>query len=300
MLAPCAPAPFARVVRRVVRGLLFASLFCGVIFSSVDAKPPQAESGQSSRDARDEAIRQLPLQRLNQRDRRRVLGVVNDTAIFRHLPTQSIPCDPQMYKFVLGNPDLVVNLWRVLGISDVSLRRTGPTTFATDDGAGTVGNIEVLLQTPELTLVIAEGVYDGALFTRRVAGKCVMSVRSEYRHASDGRDYAICAMDSFIQIDNVGAELVAKTFQPLVGHFADHNFRETANFLGTLNRAAEVNPTKIIQLTNRMQDVSPEVKEQFIDLTHQLAQRIASRDETIDVSPPSLARRPMNTVQGSR
>lgn len=279
---------------------MFACLFSHAVVSTVEAKPPQAESGQSSREAREEAFRQLPLQRLKERDRKRVLGVVNDTSIFRHLPTQSIPCDPNMYRFVLAHPDLVVNLWRVLGISDVSLRRTSPTTFATDDGAGTVGSIEVLLQTPEATLVIAEGVYDGALFTRRVMGKCVMSIRSEYRQASDGRDYAVCAMDSFIQIDNVGAELVVKTFQPLVGHFADHNFRETANFIGTLNRAAEVNPTKIVSLTNRMQDVSPEVKTQFIDLTHQLAQRIALRDETIDVPPPSLARRPMNTVQGSR
>ncbi len=279
---------------------MFACLFSHAVVSTVEAKPPQAESGQSSREAREEAFRQLPLHRLKERDRKRVLSVVNDTSIFRHLPTQSIPCDPNMYRFVLAHPDLVVNLWRVLGISDVSLRRTSPTTFATDDGAGTVGSIEVLLQTPEATLVIAEGVYDGALFTRRVMGKCVMSIRSEYRQASDGRDYAVCAMDSFIQIDNVGAELVVKTFQPLVGHFADHNFRETANFIGTLNRAAEVNPTKIVSLTNRMQDVSPEVKTQFIDLTHQLAQRIALRDETIDVPPPSLARRPMNTVQGSR
>ena len=279
---------------------MFACLFSHAVVSTVEAKPPQAESGQSSREAREEAFRQLPLHRLKERDRKRVLSVVNDTSIFRHLPTQSIPCDPNMYRFVLAHPDLVVNLWRVLGISDVSLRRTSPTTFATDDGAGTVGSIEVLLQTPEATWVIAGGGYDGAWFTRRVMGKCVMSIRSEYRQASDGRDYAVCAMDSFIQIDNVGAELVVKTFQPLVGHFADHNFRETANFIGTLNRAAEVNPTKIVSLTNRMQDVSPEVKTQFIDLTHQLAQRIALRDETIDVPPPSLARRPMNTVQGSR
>ena len=272
------------------------SLLAGSTLSAAPRAPqrPGSESGVSSRDARDDASRQIPLAKLSREDRNRVASVLNDTSIFRRLPTQIIPCDAQMFQFLAVHPDMIVGLWRVLGISEVSLDRTGPNTFRTDDKQGTRGTLEILHSSQDNLLAIADGSYDGALFTRRVVGKCVLSLRSQYHQDAERTPLVTCKLDAFIQIDNIGAELLAKSFQPLVGHFADHNFRETAYFVSMLNRAAEVNPGKVEQLTAKVNDVSPVTRQQFVTLTHQLAARVAVRDETVDVEPPRLAKRPVS------
>lgn len=281
--------------RDLLASLAGLGLYCLTGARTFAARPPQrpgSEAGLSTREARDDAARQIPLTKLSREDRNRVAAVLNDTSIFRRMPTQIIACDPQMFQFLIVHPDLVVGLWRVLGISEVSLDRTGPSTFHTDDKQGTRGALELLHSSPDALLAIADGNYDGALFTRRVMGKCVLSLRSSYHYDAERTPMVNCRLDAFIQIENIGAELLAKSFQPLVGHFADHNFRETAYFVSMLNRAAEVNPGKVEQLAARVNDVSPVTRQQFVTITHQLAARVAVRDESADVEPPQLAKRP--------
>ena len=258
------------------------------------ARPPRpsSDSGVSSREVRDVAVRELPLTKLSREDRNRVARVVNDAAVFRRLPTQTIACDAQLYTFLIQHPDLVVNLWRVLGISEVALERTGPNQFRTDDKQGTQGTIEILHADQSSMLALADGMYDGALFTRRVRGRCVLALKNGEYQGENQEPIISTRLDVFIQIENVGAELLVKSFQPLVGHFADHNFRETAHFVETLNRAAQVNPGKIEQLANKMNDISPVTRQQFVAITNQLAARVAERDESVDIEPPQLARRP--------
>lgn len=285
--------------RRRMLALLSVAFAAGGLVRSASAARPQRnsnEQGVSTRDARDDAVRQLPLTKLSREDRNRVAEVVNDASIFRRMPTQVIPCDGQLFRFLLLNPDLVVSLWRTLGISEVSLERTGPHSFRTDDKQGTRGAIDILYSSDDTMLALADGNYDGALFTRKVVGKCVLLFKSGYFQDPDRLPYVSTRLDAFIQVENIGAELLVKSFQPLVGHFADHNFRETAHFVATLNRAAQVNPGKVEQLAGKLNDVSPVTRQQFVTITQQLAARVAERDETADIEPPQLARKPAGTA----
>lgn len=296
----CRPSKLSISTRRECLGLLaagFASLLTPRTASA--ARPGQRQSndsGVSSRDARDDAVRQLPLTKLSAENRNRVAGVVNEAAIFRRMPTQVIPCDSRLYQFLILNPDLVVSLWRTMGISEVALERTGPNTFRTDDKQGTQGTIEIIYSSPDTLLALADGSYDGALFTRRVMGKCVLLLKTGYSQDADRNPLVSCRLDAFIHIQNIGAEFLVKSFQPLVGHFADHNFRETAHFVATLNHAAEVNPGKVEQLVGKLNDVSPVTRQRFVQITHQLAARVADRDDTADVEPPQLAKKPTSNA----
>jgi hypothetical protein len=74
-------------------------------------------------------------------------------------------------------------------------------------------------------------------------------------------------------MEQVGVELLAKTFQPLITRSADFNFRETVAFVGDVSRTAETSPQKILRLKDRLTRVSPEVREEFADLTRGVAQR---------------------------
>ncbi len=281
--------------RRHWLALLAASCFGASAAPALAVRPGQRQShdaGVSTREARDDAVRQLPVTKLSMKDRNRVSAVVNDTAIFRRMPTQTIACDSRLYQFLVNNPDLVVSIWRSLGISDVALERTGPNTFRTDDKQGTAGTLEILHSTPDTLLAFADGSYDGALFSRKVLGKTVLLLKAGYYQDNNQTPFVTCRLDAFIQIENVGAELLVKSFQPLVGHFADHNFRETANFVATLHHAAEVNPGKVEQLAGKLNDVSPVTRQQFVQITNSVSARVSSRDESAFVEPPQLARKP--------
>ena len=37
------------------------------------------------------------------------------------MPTRVIDCDPEMFNFLLQHPEVVIDVWRVMGISQVAL-----------------------------------------------------------------------------------------------------------------------------------------------------------------------------------
>jgi hypothetical protein len=107
-------------------------------------------------------------------------------------------------------------------------------------------------------------------------------MRSSEVGQAEERKSVRCRLDAFLQVDNVGAGMLAKTFQPLVGAAADHNFQETARFLAALNRAAELNQTGVRQMADRLDQVEEADREEFTAITDQLAAKAA-----VAVTPPS-------------
>ena len=236
------------------------------------ARPPQ---GTSSRAAREDAVRSIPYAQLDRAARNKISPVLANPTIFRCLPAQTIECDSNLYLFLVEHPDLVVNLWEVMGISEVALSRVAEATFDANDKAGTRGRLEYVYHGPELHVVFAEGDYTGSMLPRPVRGQCVLLLRTSYLRSSDGRDFVRCKLDAFLRLDNVGVGVLAKTFQPLVLNSADHNFRETVSFLGSVHRAAEFNHAGVQRLAERLENVDAAQREQFADLTTRVAVRAA-------------------------
>jgi len=235
----------------------------------------QPAKAMSTREAREDAVRAIPYAKLNRSARARVSNVLSATTLYRRLPNQHVDCDPKLFQFLIEHPDLVVNIWEVLGISEVSLSRVDAHHFEADDGAGTLGSIDFLHSSPSIHLLYAEGSYEGPLFGRPVKGKVLILMRSKEIGKPDGRKQVLCQVDAFLQMENLGVGMLAKTFQPLVGAAADHNFQETAKFLSALNRAAEVNRTGIRHMSEKLSRVEEADRAQFVDLTDQLADNAA-------------------------
>jgi hypothetical protein len=260
--------------RRIGHGAAALALCAAVAAASPSAawaaKPARATT---SRAAREEAQRAIPFDQLDDETRRTVLGVVTDASIFRRLPTQVVRCDPALYQFMVDHPDAVVDLWRVLGISAMSLERIGPDSFRVDDGQGTTGDMHFVYRLPEARLVFAEGTYEGPLFKKPVHGQCVMLLRTGYQRQPDGHVHVTSRLDTFIRLEHTGAELIAKTFQPLVGKVIDYNFLESMGFLGSLSRTAEVNPQATLALTERMKHISAEERDRLSTLLADIGQR---------------------------
>ena len=236
-----------------------------------------AEQSTSSRQAREEAAAALPLNELTEETQRKIVAVVERPSIYRRMPERVIPCDTGLYIFLLRNPEIVLNIWQLMGVSGMSVQRTGAYSWKGNDGAGTLCNVELAYGTSELHLAYGEGYYEGPLFKRQINGRCVVMLRSQYRRGDDGREYVGNVLDIFLAIDNLGADLVAKTLYPLVGRTADTNFAETTRFLAKVSQTAEINGPGMQKLAVKLSAVDAQVRDQFVQVSAAVQQKAVAR-----------------------
>lgn len=234
------------------------------------AKPDTAAS--SAKSTRDEAMRAIPIDKLSESGQQKVASVLKQISIFRRLPTQVIECDPNLYLFLIEHPEMVVNMWEVMDVSDMKLEKTGPDQYKMNDGAGTIGKVEMLWHTHDLHVMFADGAYSGPMFANPVKGRCLLVLKTGYVRETNGKYYITCRLDSFIQLENVGIEFVARTFQPMIGKTADHNFRETAAFLAMISRSAEVQHPSLRKLTEQLTVPTDEDRAEFVAITNRIGQ----------------------------
>ncbi|PQO25318.1 hypothetical protein C5Y96_25810 [Blastopirellula marina] len=254
--------------------LLALVLVVGVLPASVvDAQEVEAELVSFSREDKQDAMRLIPFTQMRPQDQNRVSQVVKDPSIFRRLPVQVIDCDPEIYAFLVSYPEVVVNIWELMGITNVQVRRMGPTSFHANDGAGTVSNVDIVYADGETNIFFAEGYYEGPLAPGKILANCVLVLQSGYTKAGQGQSYVSNRLDVFVKFESRGADLLARTLHPLIGKTADYNFAETSSFIGKISKNAEDNVTGMHNLVSRLQKIDPTVRKQFGDVVTRVYQR---------------------------
>jgi hypothetical protein len=247
-----------------------------MIGGGLQAASPNAASTNNA--TKEEAIQTIPFDKLNEATRAKLGDVVTKPSLYRRMPVQVNDCDPDMYLLLVRYPEVVVNIWQLMGISNVSIKRTGPFTFDASDGAGTVSNVELVYGDGDTHVMYAEGFYEGPLFAKRITAKCVLLLKSAYARGADGHLYVTSRLDLFVQLDNLGAELLAKTLHPLVGRTADSNFAESAGFLARVSQAAERNGPGVQQMAARLTSVDPAIRARFAQVAAVVNERAVLRD----------------------
>ena len=205
--------------------------------------------------------------------RLRVAAVVNNPSIFRRLPIATIDCDPDLYLLLLRNPEIVIDIWQIMGITNMALTRTGPNQFHAADGQGTVGTLEFAYRSADMHVIYSTGSYDGSLSPAKIRGESVVVLKTEYLRNASGQTRIVSRLDVFLHLDNVGIEWIAKTLQPLLGKTADHNFAETASFVASLSHTAENNPAGVGRLANRLPHVDAATRQRLSELSDQASDR---------------------------
>src|SRR5690606_8093819 len=144
-----------------LRVLLCLPLFLVGAVSAFAAEP-EVDLVSFSREEKQDALRQIPLNRIAPEHQNRVATVLHDPSIFRRLPVQVIDCDPELYSFLVSYPEIVVNIWELMGITNVNVQRVSSTQFHANDGAGTVSTVTVLYADNDTKVFLAEGYYEGS------------------------------------------------------------------------------------------------------------------------------------------
>lgn len=229
----------------------------------------------SSRLARQDAQRSIPLDKLSGESLRRIKYVLANPSLFRRITTKSIPCDPDLFFFLTRHPEVVVNIWDLMGIATMQVACVGEHEFHVDDGQGTVSVVELLYGTPRLHILYADGVYEGPLFGRKIYAKCVFILNTDYKRDMTGRHHVVSRLDVFARVENIGADILTRTMRPVAARMADYNFSETTQFVGRLSQAAEANGPGMQRLAHRLSDVEPAVRRKFTELTAAISDRAA-------------------------
>lgn len=208
------------------------------------------------------------------------------------MPEQVVPCDPDLYLFFVRNPEVVVSMWQLMGITNMNIKRLKDYIYDASDGLGTQARIELVYGTPDKHVFLADGAYEGPLLKRRTPGRCVLVLRTNYNRDRQQRNQLENQMDAFVQLDTVGAEIVAKSLQTVFGKTADHNFSETLTFVSRLSQAIEKNPSGVERLASRLKNVEQPVKRQFVEIATAANHRAVLREPTAaaaakDAGPPA-------------
>ena len=171
---------------------------CCASIKNVGAADPTAGSKAStSRASRDAAAQAVPLEQIRPDMRDRVAAVVNNPSIFRRLPTASIQCDRDLYLLLIRNPEIVIDIWQMMGITNMSLVRTGPERSSAADGQGTTGMLEIVYRSADTHVIYSTGTYDGSLSPAKIRGESVVVLKSEYFQDADGHQRVNSRLDDF-------------------------------------------------------------------------------------------------------
>jgi len=266
---------------RVLQAFLVVSfsivVFLGVetVESRLSADEFNAPEGISTREAKQIALREIPLQALTPDAVKKLKPILDSPSIFRRMPTQTILCDDEMFQFLIRYPEVLVEIWDLMGMTKVKVHRLGPYVFNGNDAAGTDCKAELVYGSDSIHIYYGVGEYEGPLTGRKLDGRSVIIIHSKASDSADGQSQVTAQMDVFLKLDNLGADLVAKTISPLIVKSADYNYSETLRFISQLSIAAERNPQGVEQLTRRMTKVSPEIRQKFVNVSIEAAIRRA-------------------------
>src|SRR5690606_33807406 len=133
------------------------------------------------------------------------------------------------------------------------------------DGMGTTAKIELVYGDAQTHIFYCQGQYNGTLTPRPITGQCVL-VLNAVTPSPHGTQITSC-LDIFIQVDQLGVEVLTKTLQPIVGRSADRNFLETLGFVEKMSKTAAENGPGMQRLAARLEQATPAQRQQLAQLS---------------------------------
>jgi hypothetical protein len=224
------------------------------------------KAGNSSTAVRKQAIHELSLERMAPAAQRKSQAILNNLGMFRRLPTISFECDPDVYHYFLNNPDVAVSTWRAMGISQFQLQQTGTNQYRADAGDGSIGNIEILLQSPTEVVIHCDGAFKSPLLPKPIVARSLMRVQTSFSKEQDGRIIGTHSGEVYVEFPSQTVEAVAKVISPVSHLIADRNFKQMTLFVHLMSQAMAKNPGWIEQTGQRLEGVSKQKRMEFLDV----------------------------------
>jgi hypothetical protein len=226
-----------------------------------------------------ESLKKLPWNDMTPAAQAKIKQVANaGSPLFRRMPQQTVYADPEICNFLLQHPDVVIGFWEQLGVTQISLKEVKENHFVMKESTGTSAAIEVLHRTANLCVVYAKGEYRGPFIAKAHQGDVILIMRTQNTRDEMNEPMVVCDLDVIIQINSLGAEVLAKLFFSTLGKVADSNFEVTISFVGQVSKAAFRNPYALKDTAEEITSIRKEVYEEFCEVIDRAAMRYARRN----------------------
>ena len=241
----------------------------------------------------DQAIAQIPFERLAPEARRKVGGVLDGYAFHRRTDVQVFRADPALYCYMIERPEATAALWRAVGIANAGVWRAGDGRFSVDDGQGTTGVGEILYQDHELHVLYAHGAYDGPVFPALVRAGLLIIVRSGFFRDTDGHVYVSHRADIFVKPDSEATRVLTRGLRTVAAGLAEERMSEALELVALMARYLTMNEQHALRLVNQAPGLSAEVR---AELRQIVGPRLAAGGGAGTVASPEVARQPSGGV----
>ena len=216
--------------------------------------------------AQEQAKHSIPCDKLTATAKTKLRSVITDTTVFHRLKTQQFKCDQGVYIHLVRHPEILTNIWELMGVTRLRIERTAPFSMRIHDGQYTKTTLELVYGTPNLHIFHCEGSYKGMIIPTVSTGRAIIIIRSKYDTAAAPATQVPTVkhqMDIFLQIDNAANQLLVKTLSYFFMKTADANFAETTQFIGQIDKIICNNPAGMARLADRLTQVQPALRQQF-------------------------------------
>ena len=173
---------------------------------------PPANSTAEALRTMQESRQNLPWNALPPAAQTKIRSVVSGNPLFHRMPQQTFYADPEMYNFLLRHPDVVIGFWEHLGATQLSLREIREDQYILTETGGTTASVEILYRSYDLCIIYARGEYRGPLMARSYQGDAILVLRTQFARDEANEPVVISDLDTFVQINSLGVDLLAKLF----------------------------------------------------------------------------------------
>jgi hypothetical protein len=138
-------------------------------------------------------------------------------------------------------------------------------------------------------IVFADGAYDGKPFVLPLRAKSIVLMRSSAVRERNGRYYVTVQADTFIQVEQLAIDLIARTVQPWVNATADRNLVETLTFVSNFSRTAEKNPEGMKRMAAMLTAVDEPTRNELMQLCNLAAMRYGEQERGRPANTAAIA-----------
>lgn len=234
------------------------------------------------------AIKELPLSQMSAPNQKVAQGIIDDLSLFRELPTLSFQTDPRVYRFFLSHPDVAVNIWRAMGVSDFKMWQTSQVGFKADAGDGTSGDVTLLYTDNKQCVVTCNGIYDSPLLVKPIRARALLHLESNTTRNPQGVATVQHRIKMFVAFPSSAVETTAKIVSPISNRIVDRNFYEVSLFVHMMSTAMEQQPGWVEQLANRLKDVPDSQKAKLMKLTAEVYVSARKRKLAATMDPSKI------------
>ena len=242
---------------------------------------PYINSAQATMQEMQASLKKIPWNELSPAAQAKIRRVSSGAPLFRRLPQQTVYADPEIFNFLLRHPDVVIGFWEHWGATQLSLREVRENHYTLKETTGTVATVEVLYRSNDLCIVYAKGEYRGPLIAKPYQGEVVLILQTQFVRDSTNEPMIICDLDSFVQINNLGADVLAKLFFTSIAKVADSNFEVTVSFVSQVSKAASQNTAALKNSVEEVSTIRQDVCVEFCNVVDRVAMRFARRNQPV-------------------